>query len=165
MFKINWTITEDIDDYKLSEFNKEWISIYGGFELCINNRIEGYCPKREIQPGEEWSEDIMNMLHQLVKGAIQIYHNKKYEIYLLTSVRRKLILEPKNLLQITYVHSDSYEVFWKEDIDSKEFYQEVYKSVECFISYIKEHNRGILNAMFIKDIKDNMSVLKKMIKT
>ena len=34
------TITEDIDDYKLSEFNKEWISIYGGFELCINNRIE-----------------------------------------------------------------------------------------------------------------------------
>jgi len=113
MFKINWTITEDIDDYKLSEFNKEWISIYGGLELIINESIEGYCPKRELYPGEEWSEDIIYMLHELVKGAIQIYHNKKYEIYLLTSVRRKLILEPKDLLQITYVHSNSYEVFWK----------------------------------------------------
>lgn len=34
----------------------------------------------------------------------QIHHNKKHEIYPLPSTFRKLILEPKDLLQITYIH-------------------------------------------------------------
>lgn len=160
MIIINWIITDDIKGISLNEFNLEWNEIYGYFELCINNRILGYCPKRELLPNEEGLEDILYWLLKLVNGIMHVKNGEEYEIQLLSMNLTKIILKENHMLEVEFVNVKSKEYIWNEKIEFNEFCEVICNSIDKLLEEIEKNNINLLQANKIK----KLSRMKDMIK-
>ena len=163
MVNIHFKITDDIRHYKADEYVKEWISIYGGVELCINGQAEGYCPQRELFPEEEWTEDILYALSKLADSIIHTYCGKDYEIQLLSSNLLTLKMKLEEELIISCIHEHGNRVLWCERVDYKEYCKEIYRAVGEFLECIRQENPHLLKAKPIKEIRDRVRRLKKIL--
>lgn len=146
MFKIYCRITEDLKKTEIDD------PIYGGFELCINTNSVGYCPQRELFPGEEWFENIQYAILMLSETAYYISKSQSYEIPLLSCNLLRLDFSPKELIEVKCINIESEKIEWLENIKYDEFYDEVYRCIEGFLDYIKLHNKKLLKSRMISKI-------------
>lgn len=154
MIEIRWMITDDIAGVSLEEFNTEWTGIYGYFEICINNRVLGFCPDRKLQIGEEGNEDILYWLTKLSNGIIKLNENYKYEIQLLSMNLAKIVLKNEDKLLIQFVDANTDEVIWSEKLLLQDLYKEIALNTDKFITEIQKINPIILSANIIKRLID-----------
>ena len=159
MVKIRWIITDFIEDVDLKDFNAEWNGIYGYFEICINNKILGFCPDRELLATEEGNEDILYWLSKLSDGIMQLNANKEYEIPLFSMNLAKIILKKDDKLLVSFVNSDTNEVIWSEKIMIGELCNEVILNIERFITEVQKINSVLLEADSIKKLISNKNIL------
>lgn len=159
MVKIRWLITDDIKDICLKEFDREWNSIYGYFEICINEKILGFCPDRELLVGEEGNEDILYWLSKLSDGIIQLNAGREYVVQLLSMNLAKVILKKNDKLLISFVNSNTDDVIWCDEISFQEWCNEVIFNVERFITEVKIINSDLLEADVIKKLIEIKSMI------
>lgn len=159
MVKIRWIITDSIEDVNLKDFNVEWNGIYGYFEICINNRVLGFCPDRNLLADEEGNEDILYWLLKLSEGIIQLNASQEYEIQLLSMNLAKVILKKNDKMLVTLVNSDTDEVIWSEKIMIQEWYNEVILNIERFITEVQGTNSALLKADLINKLISNKNRL------
>lgn len=153
MVKIRWKITDVITDVCLNEFNVEWNGIYGYFEICVNNKIVGFCPDRKLMVGEEGNENITHWLTKLLEGIIQLKADQEYEMQLLSMNLAKVVLERKNKkIIIHFFNSNEDELIWSEEIMADEWYDEIMLNVKKFIKEIEDVNPVLIKTEIIKRI-------------
>ncbi|MBE5876476.1 MAG: hypothetical protein E7290_06270 [Lachnospiraceae bacterium] len=163
MVKLNFRITDDIQDYKAVDFMKEWISIYGGVELIVNHQAVGYCPQRELFPGEEWTEDIWYALYKLSEGAICTYDGQEYEIQLLSSNLLTLRMKLEVDLIISCIHEQGNRVLWCERVEYIEFSTEIKRALDEFLESISQGNKNLLKAKPIQEMRERKRELERIL--
>ncbi|MBQ7943515.1 MAG: hypothetical protein IJ326_05565 [Lachnospiraceae bacterium] len=161
MVKIHFKITDDIRQYRTKDFMKEWLSIYGGVELCVNHQAVGYCPQRELFPGEEWTEDIWYALYKMAEGAIRTHDGQEYEIQLLSSNLLRLHLKLEVDLIISCIHEHGNRVLWCERVDHKEYCMEIYRAVGEFMECISRENKELLKSKPMREMREQKKKLEK----
>lgn len=154
MVEISWMITDDIEGVSLEEFNTEWTGIYGYFEICINNRVLGFCPDRKLQIGEEGNEDILYWLTKLSNGIVKLNQNREYEIQLLSMNLTKIVLKNEDKLLIKFVDANTDEVIWSEKLLLQDWCKEIALNTDKFIAEIKNTNPMILSANIMQKLTD-----------
>ncbi len=158
MVYINWKITDNLAEVQIDDV------IYGGFELCINNHSVGFCPQRDLFPGEEWFENIQYAILELAEAAIRVSENQEYKIALLSTNLLRLDFYPGELLEINCIFTENEVTEWSEIVTYDEFYKEIYKCLKEFLAYIKLRNKSLLKSKFIKDISIKGEKISKLLR-
>lgn len=159
MFKIFFKIIDSVKEYKVERISK-WYGVYGGFEMQINDRIFGYCPKREPFPGEIWSDDILYMLVELADCIMTLANRRTYTLQLLPTTCGKIEFEYNSKLNVRLINEINSEQEWEETINIQEFKSEVYNAFSIFIEYIKAHNEKLLDVKEYKTILNTKKYLE-----
>lgn len=146
MVKLIWRIVEDIKELEVND------PILGGVEFQVNDNVVGYCPQRELFPGEELYEMVSYAVETLGEAAVYMSRKQKYEILLLSSNLLQLHFNPGELIEIECFHIGRGEAEWIEKVEYDEFYREIHHNLKDFLAYIKLHNRKLLKSAAIRNI-------------
>ncbi len=159
---VRWKIIDDVELMEPMGFERIWGTIHGGFSLAIQGIDIGYCPKRELFPGEIWCEDILYLLEQLGKATIAVCKGEKYQIQLLTENLLKLELEPDREVRLTTRRVDTWGTSGRASIPYKEWVNEVLENMETFLANIYERNSALLEAIRFVEFKAIAEELRRL---
>lgn len=151
---VRWRIIDEVEFIDPMRFEQSWGTIYGGFSLTIQGIDIGYCPKRELFPGEIWCEDIMYLLEQLGKATIAVCKGEKYQIQLLTENLLQLELEPDREVRLITRRVDTLDISGRASVSYKGWVNEVLKNMEMFLDDIYERNSELLEAFRFVEFKN-----------
>ncbi len=162
ILELNWIVTEDISDVNKEEFDYEWNELYGYFEMCLNQRLIGYWPKRELFQDEEGTEAILYWIIHLLRSLISLSNRDEYEFHLLSMNTRKLVIKKNSYIEIYFVGLERDEIEWKENIKPSEYYRVILDNAERLLSFIKDKNEYLLLAKVVNDLSNLYLLCKKL---
>ena len=146
MFKINWVITDNLENEGLEDFLLNCNGIYGFFSLTVNNELLGFCPA-DFSDGFEGDENILFWLTELEKMLERITRNEKYKMPLLSMNLCSIMFEKSDEVLVSLIDERENKPLWREKICFNELEAEVVNSRLIFINYIRQINPKLALAL------------------
>jgi len=147
---ITWSVTDDLSNITLSDFEKEYNGIYGFFSLEIGDNKLGERAEESFE--EEGYYDISYYLGCLIKCGIAMKKQEKITIMLLDSVLAQLVLSFDENVTVSFTNLEENEIYWSCQITKNELIEEIEINYQRFIGFIKKENPTLLTSYIVKRI-------------
>lgn len=95
-------------------------------------------------------EDILYWLNHLLDGVNMIKKGEVYEIILLTMNLYKMNMKLGENIEIRFINKKTNEIKWNEEVEQREFENELYESIRKFLQLVKETNPELLKSKWMR---------------
>ena len=141
---LNWEISSNLSNVSTYEFDINWETVYGSFELRIDECSLGFVMDRSLSPDEDYF-DILYKIESLLKALVNAQNNKKTIIPLLTLCLTEINIRKKGAyIIVCYQYHKGNKKIWEKKIDYSDFFSCIINSVDKLISQIGEMNPDLL---------------------